>query len=435
MLTKDKAQEIIRQVTSYTDYYATVVIDSSSRETTRFANSQISQNVSIKDTTVSLTVHDGKKEASAATNVLSPEGLKELAQNAGAMLKIVPEGEFEAFPFSSEPVEDVDSDGKLARAYNIEARAGIIKEGLTRIKPQYTAAGALCLNKRAVAVGNSDTLRYAAFDQVEFNTVVTHDSGAAGGAEASFYSSGEVDGGLFEKAQETASRSHDPVSLELGPHTVVLSSQAVGDLMDFVGWMLCAKAVEDGASFAVGKLNSQVFGKNISLSDNSFEPGLRPLHFDMEGNPRRSLSLIENGVVSSLLYCNKTAARMDAKITGHAVSNKGHGGYPYNLVMEGGSQSLDEIIAGTDKGIFINEFHYTNLINPRTLQVTGLTRNGAYLINGGKLGPAIGTTRFTQGLITALSAVTAISKERKIISGSGLMPGMRIEGFCFTSNS
>lgn len=438
MLDKNQAKTIIEKIQSYTRYDASVVILDDEQGVTRFANSEINQNVCIADTNISLTLYDGKKEATCSGNVGTDDGLRKLVQDAEAILPYVPDGEFEYFPASEEPVPEAVNDARIADAFNVTERAARIKKGILTLEDGYTGAGALTLNRTAFAVGGSrGAFRYAAFDGVQFNVVVTHANGAAGSAECVAYGLDGMDmDAAFEKARRIAVMARQPVSTDLGAYTVILSPVAFGDLMAFVTMPLCAKWIDEGDSFAIGKLNTRVFGENINCRDDVTFPGGRPLYFDYEGNVRKSLGLIENGVINNLLYDNKIAKRHNTQTTGHAVSNKGYGGYPMNLVVDGGEQSLDEIIAGTEKGIYINEFNYTNYVNTRNLQITGLTRNGAFLIENGKLGRAVTTMRFTQNLIDSLNAVTAISKERTWVNAYDTiyyMPAVKIEGFHFTS--
>jgi len=417
-------------------HYATAVLSANEQNTTRFANSEISQNVAITDNTLSLTVYDGKKSATCSTNVFTDEGLKQLAQDAENLLKYVPEGEFEAFPFSDEPVKENTPDGTLANAFGVSERAKYVKDGVGVVEPGFTASGALSLDRRVMVVGDSKgSLRFSAYDSVAFNTVITHEDGTAGGREFFSYTTPPDILSGFKKAQATAKAARNPASPVLGTHTVVLSPLAFADLLSFMGFMLNAKTVEEGASFAIGKLGKKVFGENLTMRDEADHPALRPLHFDIEGNPRRPLTLIDKGVVSSYLYDNVMAARHKVTSTGHSMMY-GQGGIPSNVVVEGGDKSLDEIVASTEKGIYINEFHYTNFVNPRTLQITGLTRNGAFLIENGKLTSPMATVRFTESLLDAFNAITAISSEREVINNyysAGLVPGVRIEGFHFTS--
>jgi len=437
MLNKCDAKAITEKLMSYVSNYATVYINSSSQGTTRFANSEISQNITITDTSVSLTVYNGKKEATCSTNVLTEAGLKQLVTDAETMLAYVPDGEYEAFPMSQEPVAERPPTGELAAKFDATARAAYIKEGVSHVEKGFYAAGALVLVQQAIAVGDSKgAFRYASYDQVKFNTVVTHQDGTAGAGECTSYTTVPDVIGEFKKAQATAAAAMGAISPELGAHTVVLSPIAFADLAGFMGYMMGADSIEDGTSFAIGKLGHKFFGENLTVKDDVNCPSSMPVFFDYEGTPRQPTTLVDKGVVKSFLYDNKLAAKHNVQNTGHAVSNKGRGGYPLNKQVEGGSQSMEEIIASTEKGIFINEFHYTNFVNPRTLQLTGLTRNGTFLIENGKLTKPIATVRFTESLLDAFKNITAISKERVLVAGymgASLVPGARIEGFHFTS--
>jgi predicted Zn-dependent protease len=438
MLSKDQAQSIIKNICSMTKHYAVVSVSASDEGTTRFANSEINQNVSVSNISVSLTLYDGKKEASGSANVITGDGLNKLVRDTEAMLPFVPEGEFGPFPFSKEPVPETSPALTLREAFGVKERAGFIKEGVSLLEKGSVAAGALALNSNVLAIGDSSGgFRYAETDFLSFNTVVTYDGGAAGAGEACAHSLEGVDiQAEFKKAIVTAKAARNPVSADIGAYTVVLSPLAFGYLLWYVAASHNAKAVADGYSYAIGNMNKKIFGDNITIRDDVFFPGTQPLYFDFEGNPRKAVTLVDKGVVSALLYDNKTAARQGTVSTGHAIGNKGNGGYPFNLIMEGGDSSFEEMIAGVDRGIFINDFHYTNAVNHRQLQITGLTRNGTFLIENGKLGPAITTMRFTQNLTDSLNNITALTKERGRIDGWNsvfMVPAVRVEGFHFTS--
>ena len=435
MLSRQEAKSIFDKVFAKTGYYATAILNSSEKNTTRFANSEISQNVSITDVNLSLTLHDGKKSARCTGNVLTDDGLATLLANAECMLKIVPEGENPAFEFSMEPTSENMPSGELADEFATEKRAKLIKEGVLTIQRGLNGAGALNLTSNVLAVASSSGgFRYSAYDYVDFNVVVTHEDGTAGAGSACSYTKTPDILAEFAKAQDTAFAARDAIGPNLGAHTVVLSPNAFADLVFFMCYMLNAKSVIEGISFATGKLGQKVFGENFTVIDAVGHAELMPLSFDLEGNPKKPIALVEKGVLSSLTYDNASAKKLGAKPTGHCFS-LGQGGYPMHINIEGGDMSLDEIISDTKKGVFINEFHYTNFTNPRSLQLTGLTRNGAFLIEDGKLTKPITTVRFTQSLIDAFNQITAISKEQKLVPGyvASLLPGARIENFHFTS--
>lgn len=429
---------MIQQAISATKYYAVAVLNATEKGTTRFAASQISQNVVINEGDITLTIYDGKKQVSCTTNDLTPAGIQLLAKEAEDMIEFVPEAEFGAFPFSKEVLAEVASDGKLAQAFGVKERVDYIKKGVGRLQEGYTAAGALTLTHTVLAIGDGDNFRYANYDNVEFNTVVSHADGTDGAGQCVSYREIPDIIGCFVAAQNTAAAARNPITPPLGGFTVVLSPEAFGDLIAFMTMMLSSKAVEDGISFARGKLGEKLFGQNLTITDDVTHVGLCPLPFDVEGNPRRVLPLVEKGVVKAFAYDNKHAAKHNVESTGHALKGMFFAGaLPVNIVVEGGDMSLAEIIADTKNGIFINEFHYTNFVNSRNLQLTGLTRNGTFLIEDGKLTKPIGTVRFTQSLLDAFNNITAISKERELVSSfsASLVPAVRIENFHFTSKA
>ena len=436
MLSRETAKAIVKTVSESTGNYAMVSIGELDSGVTRFANSEITQNVSISDTSISVTVYDGKKEATCSTNDVSDDGIKALVKDAETLLAFVPDGEYEAFEMSQEPVAESVPDGKLAGAFGISQRAEIIKNGIAKAGDGFTAAGALTLNRSVVSLGDTKgAFRYTAFDRVNFNTVFTHTDGAAGAGECCSYTSVPDIAAVFDKAAATAAAARNPVSIEPGAYKVVLSPEAFGILIQFASYMMGAESVEDGDSFTIGKIGERVFGENLTIIDDATNPELKPLLFDYEGTPRKVLSIIDKGIVRSCLYDKKLAARHKVENTGHAVSNKGRGGYPVNIIVEAGDKSMDDIIGSVDSGVYINAFHYTNFVNPRHLQLTGLTRNGTFLIEDGKITKPITTMRFTVSLLEIFNEILAISKDLTKIGAYSisLIPAVCIDNFVFTS--
>jgi predicted Zn-dependent protease len=205
--------------------------------------------------------------------------------------------------------------------------------------------------------------------------------------------------------------------------------------MFYALWGLNGDFTGSGASYASDKLQKKVFGGNITVVDDVNQEGTIPLTFDSEGYRRQPLALIENGVIKNFVHDSKTAHKAGAKPTGHALSVYGSGGFPLNVVMSGGNSSVEEMIKTTERGILVTHFHYTNFVNPKTLQVTGLTRDGTFMIENGKISYPIMNMRFTENLIEAFNSVTAISAERERVGqyGISLFPAVKIENFHFTS--
>ena len=432
-MDKNMAGRLIKSVTSYSKHYGVVNIDGAVRGVTRFANSQISQNINQSDLTLTLTLHDGKKEATSSTNVLDDAGLKKLASDTEALLNLSPPGDFEAADWHYEELPDAVSN--FGGYDSVKRRVEAVKEGIFGFESEYTAAGALTAEKKIAAYGNSasDKLHYAELDNVQFNTVVTNNiTNADGGAECISHK-GEMNiiGG-FAEAKQRVSMGSDPLRLDAGAYTVLLSPKAIYDLFSFITWSLNGKFAAEGMSFVGSDLkNAPRFGSNITIRDDVGDNRLFPWYFDYEGKRRQPLTLVEGGLVKNLLHDRKTSP---TQCSGHAISNKGRGGFSLHTIIHGGQHSLDEMVKSVKHGLFISELHYTNFVNPRNLLVTGLTRNGTFLIKDGTLGQAVTTMRFTQNLIEALGRVISLSDELSLVDSYGwaaLAPYAVIEGFNF----
>jgi predicted Zn-dependent protease len=232
---------------------------------------------------------------------------------------------------------------------------------------------------------NKNVRRYTRIDSISFNTVVMHKDGASGYAEYITNKAEELDVvEMFAAAQNKCKMGLNPASIEPGSYDVILEPLAVGNLlmyMSFIGF--CAKDVRTGTSFLTGKLGEKVFGENITIRDDVNNENTMPLYFDFEGYARTSLNLMENGVAKELSYDVKSAIADNVKPTGHYFGYAGDGGIAINLVMEGGRDTLKELIKSTKKGLLVSRFHYMNIIDPRQGILTALTKMD-YLIENGK---------------------------------------------------
>lgn len=448
MLNKKAAYEIIDKVLSKCNYYTMVSIMCKEEGLTRFANSEIHQNVYNAEDSVTITVIHDKKIASVTTNLLSEEGLTEAVRDAEENLKFLPEGDIK-LPELTSPLEiaSEENDSTLSEAaslsekFNILNRAKFIKEGIDLLGEEYTTAGALSLTTFAICMGNNKNIRrYSRMDTISFNTVVMHKDGASGYAEYNTNKAGELDVvEMFKDAYRKCKMGINPTSIEPGSYDVILEPLAVGDLlmyMSFIGFS--AKEVRTGTSFLTGKLGEKVFGENITLRDDVKNENTMPFYFDFEGYERTSLSLIEKGVAKELSYDVKTAIADNVKPTGHSFGYAGDGGIPINIVMEGGKDSSEELIKSTKKGLLVSRFHYMNVVDPRQSILTALTRDGLFLIENGEIKGAVKNMRFTESMLHAFNKVTGISAERTKVPGAfgfNYVPTLKIEDFHFTGKT
>jgi len=438
MLSRQRAQEIINKLAQYSKNKVIVNILDNGQKLTRFANSEIHQNVEIDDTIISLTVHAGKKSATCQTNTFDDKSLKKLAADADAILEHVPEGDMEIPAVPADPVPETPNDERLAETYDIEGRADAVNRCVGSLSDDYSTAGVISLDTYMRSFGNSEGLfRFYNFNGVLFEVVVTHKDGATGfgAVQTNNFDTCDIFT-AFRTAYNKAKTAVDPVFADLGAYTVVLEPAAVRNLINYVMMGLNGAAYQRGTSYAVGRLNEKVFGENITIKDDVNNPATFQRFFDGEGYRRQPLTLVENGVLKNVVHCSKTAKKAGVEPTGHAFSSGGNGGMPGNIVMQGGDSSLPEMLLSVKKGILVTHFHYCNVVNPKTLQVTGLTRDGTYLIENGEITKPLKNMRFTESLLNAFSNVKAISRDLSVVPGFGgpaLIPALLIDDFHFTS--
>lgn len=236
----------------------------------------------------------------------------------------------------------------------------------------------------------------------------------------------------------------EPVTPTLGAYEVILEPQAVGELVEWLGYTAFgAKSVAERTSLMAGRMGERVFSPEITLYDDGTEASTLRLPFDFEGTPKRRTMLIDRGMATGIVYDTAYGERFNQPSTGHGLSpDEVEGPLPLHLAMAPGRTSLDAMIRRCQRGLLIPRFHYVNgLLNPREALMTGLTREGTFLIERGKITTPVTTLRFTQSLLEAFSHVLGVSKERRLVAdpnqdaGCALMPALHLKTFKFTGRS
>ena len=249
---------------------------------------------------------------------------------------------------------------------------------------------------------------------------------------------GRVVGG---RAAARARAASDPTDLEPGRYEVVLEPDCVANILSFLlvhGFN--AKAVEEGRSFA--RVGEAQFDRSITLRDDVTDAATIGIPFDIEGTPKRPLDLVRDGVTTGLLHTRRTARAVGATSTGHAVEGgSAWGALGANLVVGAGRRTTEELIGGVERGVLVTDFWYTRILDPRTQVVTGLTRNGVWLIEDGSIVRPVTNLRFTQSFVDALGpgAVRGISAERAIVLGGWdsiyLVPSLHLGSWNFSGGA
>jgi predicted Zn-dependent protease len=267
-------------------------------------------------------------------------------------------------------------------------------------------------------------------------TVMMGPDGGTGYAEGAAVDHRAIDAAaLGREAAGKARATANAVALPAGDYPVVLEEYAVVDLLDMLGYLgFSALAVEEGRSFAEpGRI---VGSPLVTLVDDATDPAGTPASFDYEGVPKQRVVLVEQGACRDVVHDADTAARAGRESTGHGLpAPNTYGPFPLNMVMAPGREGRDELIGGLDRGLLVTRFHYTNPVHPKLAMITGMTRDGLFLVEDGRVVAPVRNLRFTQSYLAALAGVRAVGRERRLLRGflgSSLVPAVRIEAFSFT---
>ena len=413
---------------------------------TRFANNYIHQNVEQEDVDVRVRAVIGQKIGVASSNVISEEGLTAVAARAYELAKHQRENEdFRSLP-APQPIAKVESYVEATARCGPEERASVVAQICdASTRAGLTAAGAFHTTAQELGIANSlGVYAYNRETQADINTVIMSET-SSGYAARVDKNIGRIDGDeIGSEAVDAALRGVAPRAIEPGEYDVILRPYAAVDILDFFSYYsFGALAFTQKRSFMAGRLGEKVMGDNISIWDDPLSADGLPSSFDYEGMPRQRVSFIENGVAKGVVWDSYLANKQggDARTTGHALpAGTTFGAIPLNMFMAPGDASVDEMIASTKRGIFVNRFWYTRAVHPLNVVATGMTRDGTFLIEDGKITAPIKSMRFTQGYVDAFNRVEQIGNDPMLVigeSGAGVrsVPTLKIAKWNFTGVS
>ena len=409
---------------------------------TRFANSRIHQNVAERDATLRMRIVRDGRTGVATTNRLDDEGLREVVARASATLALAtpnPNGAPLADPLSSGADADLGYVTATARAdpelRASGARAVIAAGDAARLE----SSGAFATETATLAVANSRGMWNAhSVTQAKLLTVMMDGEGASGYAQATAPDVRAIDpAAVGEEAADKATRGTAPVDLEPGEYPVILEEYAVATILEYLSWIgFSALAVEEGRSFM--ELGHQIMGPSVTIWDDGLDPLGLPTAIDYEGVPKQRVELISNGVAMAVVHDTATAARAGTHSTGHGLpAPNAFGPIAWNLFMSPGSSAKEVMLSGMERGVWVTRFHYVNVIHARRGILTGMTKDGTFLIEDGRITRPIRNLRFTQSIPEAFSSIEAIGSDTRLVAAeySGItarVPALRIARFAFT---
>ncbi|MBA7497972.1 hypothetical protein ES704_00706 [subsurface metagenome] len=444
MIDINSGKELVNKIKSFIKNYDFEIIASEGKsELTRFAESYIHQNVAETNLNLIVKVINEDRIGTVEMNSIDESTISKNIEKAIEVTKITPKLDYHYRLLTPQSYKIKSKHSKDTANFTPLNRAQLVKQLIKEVnKRGYEAAGAFKTEESTLLVANSEGV--FAFDRgtkVDFNCVITRDNSTA---HTSFIDS-DVNNfninKITDELLETAFKNVEQIEIEPGVYTVILSPEAVAEILNYAGYIAFnGKMIMEGKSFVCNNQGKKIFPETITVSDDPFDELTMPIPFDLVGYPREKIDLIEDGVIKDGVYDHITALKYNRKCTGNTLppEQASFGALPFNLVMKEGSNSVEEMISSTKKGIYISRFHYVNILNPMSVQLTGMTRDGTFLIEDGKIARAIKNMRFNTSVVDMLKAVDMISKERQTkpgFVGPAVAPYLRTNNFTFSSKT
>src|SRR5579859_166441 len=459
MLTKDQAGDIFDRIKKFSSAEEVEVHFSGGRfALTRFANNTIHQNVAEDNQVVSVRTTFDKRTARASTNKFDDESLREVVRSSENLAKVQhPDPDLLPMPDSREALGTVGTRAAVlsrhfeqTAAINPEIRAQDVKKIVgVADRHKLTTAGVVSSGESFEGIFNSRGLTaWHTQTSAEVSvTMLAPDS--SGWQKANSPDVAKLDPlRLAEIAAQKAVDSAHPREIPAGKYTVILEPAAVLDIVGFMFWDYSGMAILDQRSFLTGRIGTKLFGDNITILDDVAHPLQAGSPFDGEGASRQKVELVENGVVKRVVYARATAERMKRsehqdkvgpiEATGHGFPLPNEiGEMPLNIVFAPSAdpKTVEQMIASTERGILVTRLWYIREVEPFEKMLTGMTRDGTFYVENGRVQGGVRNFRFNESLIHMLSNVEAMSQPARSCGEESfdmVVPAMKVRDFNFT---
>ncbi len=446
MKSHDESRDIVRRaLRAAGGEEADASFTSVDQNITRFANSNVHQNMSEESAWLTLRVITGGAIGVASTSSFDDE---ELARTAAVARESASHaGPTPGFRGLYQGVQDISESAAFDEATAHIAPA----TKATDLRHMFDAgqkvgvefAGVYSTASMSVACGNSHGIdRYATTTHADATAIAITPDGS-GYATQRARRAGDLS--IERLGREATHRatllSGTTEHFAPGQYDVILEPAALAEVFEWLGMIaFTGQSYEDGSSFFVDTADQQKFGENVTISDDAVDESFLPFPFDLEGVPKRRVPLIERGIIRRPVVDKLYADRLSLPLTGNCwqLGSSEHGS-TFHLSMDGGDSSREEMLASTKLGVWVTRFNYVNgLLEPKTALMTGTTRDGTFLVRDGKVVARLPNLRWTQSITEALTRVDALSKERQIIGtwynpfGGTIAPTVRIRDWTFT---
>ena len=440
VMTREASQALVEKIVKMSKADGiSVSVDSGYQANIRFAANQMSTAGGVKNSQIGIESTFGKKHGVATTNDLSDESLRRAVAQSETLARLSPDDP-EIMP-ALPPQTYLPVNGYFDSTANLTAEERA-RAALTALEParkagDLKAAGFLIVNAGANALGNKNGLfAYNRGTTANYTLTVRTDDGTGSGWVAGEHPDWrQLDfSALSSRAIEKARLSRNPVAIEPGRYTVILEPQAVGDLVQLMAFYLDARESDEGRSaFAKqgggNKVGDKIVDSRVRIFSDPQDPQLLSQPYDGDGLPISRQVWVENGVLKQLYYSRFWAQKQGKQPTG----------YPSSVKMEGGTTSMEDMIKSTQRGVLVTRLWYLREVDPRTILYTGLTRDGTFLIENGKITKALKNFRFNDSPLFLLNNIDALGPAVRLggteAGGAVVMPAIKAHDFNFTSLS
>jgi predicted Zn-dependent protease len=443
ILTKEQSKALTDKVLALSKAEEMLVtLTGNDRANLRFARNTATTSGAASGNSLAISAIFGKRSGITTTTEFEPESLERAVRAAEEIAKLSPENPelMPALPAQTYSTgraffEDVATASPEWRATSVEAALAVSK------KSDVISAGFVETQAAFQAVANSKGLfGYDRFTAADYNlTSRTPDGTGSGWASKSFNELRYLEPAkLATAAIDKAAKSKNPAAIEPGKYTVVLEPAALADLLAFMMFSADARQADEGRSFYSKKgggnrLGEQILGEKVRIYSDPAHPLAPSLSFDGQGLPIKRIDFVQNGVLKDLFYSRFWAEKMGKSPTAG----------PGNLIMDGGTATVDDLIAGTERGVLVTRFWYIRPVDPQTLLFTGLTRDGLFLIEKGKVTRPVKNMRWNESPVVAFNNIEGMTPPERVVSGEGIgaaglalvCPAARIREFTFSSGS
>ncbi len=414
---------------------------------TRYANSYIHQNVYESNCRIFFRAVLGKRVGVASCNSVVLADLRKTLEDAVEIARQQPENpNFAGLPKPAK-YKSLGTFDELTAGFSPRDRAGAVKKVIAEARrKKFTVAGSCATSCGEIAVVNSLGVEaYQPFTSASVNMIAMSDTSSGYAAGTSRQVSDLDFARLARVAVDKCDQSQNPRGVDPGEYEVILEPPAVAEMLEWINYVgLSSKPFVQKTSFLSGRIGKKITSDKVSLYDNALDTRSAAFPFDFEGVPKKRVAFIDKGVAKGVVFDRAWAKKAGKKSTGHAITadESSEGAFAMNIFMAPGKVKREKMISAVKRGILITRFHYINgLIDTRNMVLTGMTRDGTFLIENGEIVGGVKNLRFTDSFMRAFKSTVAMSKETECVDswwsavGCMTVPTVHLRSFKFSGKT